>query len=114
MPKLEKKKELQKLIAVGKEKGFLTYEEINEALPEEVVESDELDEVMTLIEDNDIEIVESEKHLKGGAAGAKKSPGRNQSGGCSGRSRRRRSLSAGIRSGSFVPEKDGLRRFVDS
>ena len=74
MPKLEKKKELQKLIAVGKEKGFLTYEEINEALPEEVVESDELDEVMTLIEDNDIEIVESEKHLKGGAAGAKKAP----------------------------------------
>jgi RNA polymerase primary sigma factor len=64
MPKLEKKKELQKLISAGKEKGFLTYEEINEALPEELIESDEIDEVMTLIEENDIEIVESEKQLK--------------------------------------------------
>ena len=64
MSKLEKKKELQKLIATGKEKGFLTYEEINEALPEEVTESEELDEVMALIEENDIEIVENEKQLK--------------------------------------------------
>jgi RNA polymerase primary sigma factor len=64
MPELKKKKELQKLITAGKEKGFLTYEEINEALPEELIESDEIDEVMTLIEENDIEIVESEKQLK--------------------------------------------------
>src|SRR3954468_5720360 len=64
MSKLEKKKELQKLITAGKEKGFLTYEEINEALPEEMTESDDLDEVMAMIEDNDIEIVENEKQLK--------------------------------------------------
>src|SRR5262245_11822892 len=64
MSKLEKKKELQKLITAGKEKGFLTYEEINEALPENITESDELDEVMALIEENDIEIVENEKQLK--------------------------------------------------
>src|SRR3954471_3918307 len=73
MSKLEKKKELQKLIATGKEKGFLTYEEINEALPEEITESEELDEVMALIEDADIEVVESEKDVK--AAGAKKKDG---------------------------------------
>ncbi len=59
MSKIEKKKELLKLIATGKEKGFLTYEEINEALPEEVTESEELDEVMALIEENEIEIVDS-------------------------------------------------------
>ncbi len=63
--KLEKKKELAKLIALGKEKGFLTYEEINDALPEDVTDSEELDEVMSLLEDNDIEIVENEKQLKG-------------------------------------------------
>jgi RNA polymerase primary sigma factor len=62
--KLEKKKELQKLIAAGKEKGFLTYEEINDALPEDITESEELDEVMALLEDNEIEIVENEKQLK--------------------------------------------------
>ena len=69
--KLEKKKELQKLIALGKEKGFLTYEEINDALPEDVTESDELDEVMALIEDNEIEVVENEKQVKA-QGGAKK------------------------------------------
>jgi len=69
--KLEKKKELQKLIALGKEKGFLTYEEINDALPEDVTESDELDEVMALIEDNDIEVVENEKQAKAQAGGKK-------------------------------------------
>ncbi len=68
MPKVDKKKELQKLITTGKEKGFLTYEEINEALPEDITESGELDEVMALIEDAEIEVVESEKDLKGGTA----------------------------------------------
>lgn len=61
--KLEQKKELQKLIAAGKEKGFLTYEEINDGLPDGL-ESDELDEVMSLLEDADIEIVENEKQAK--------------------------------------------------
>lgn len=64
MPKIDKKKELQKLVTLGKEKGFLTYEEINDALPEEISESDSIDEVMTLLEDNDIEIVENEKQFK--------------------------------------------------
>jgi RNA polymerase primary sigma factor len=64
MSKLDKKKELQKLITSGKEKGFLTFEEINDALPEEITESEEIDEVMALIEENDIEIVESERQLK--------------------------------------------------
>jgi len=64
MSKLEKKKELLKLISSGKEKGFLTYEEINDALPDDVTETDQLDEVMQLIEENDIEVVESEKQLK--------------------------------------------------
>ena len=64
MSKLEKKKELIKLIGVGKEKGFLTYEEINEALPEEITESDKLDEVMALFEENEIEVVENEKQFK--------------------------------------------------
>ncbi|NBW99211.1 RNA polymerase sigma factor RpoD, partial [bacterium] len=64
MPKIDKKKELQKLVLLGKEKGFLTYEEINDALPEEISEGDSIDEVMSLLEDNDIEVVENEKQFK--------------------------------------------------
>ena len=72
--KLEKKKELQKLIALGKDKGFLTYEEINDALPEDLTDTDQLDEVMALIEDNEIDVVENEKQLKAqsGKKGSKK------------------------------------------
>jgi len=70
MSKLEKKKELQKLISSGKEKGFLTYEEINDALPEDITETEQLDEVMALIEENDIEVVENEKQVKGKKGGA--------------------------------------------
>ncbi|MBY0371723.1 RNA polymerase sigma factor RpoD [bacterium] len=70
MAKVDKKKELQKLISAGKEKGFLTYEEINEALPEDITETEELDEVMAMIEEADIEVVESEKDVKGGGAAA--------------------------------------------
>ena len=64
MPKIDKKKELQKLVVLGKEKGFLTYEEINDALPEEISEGESIDEVMSLLEDNDIEVVENEKQFK--------------------------------------------------
>jgi RNA polymerase primary sigma factor len=64
MPKIDKKKELQKLVLMGKEKGFLTYEEINDALPEEIAESESIDEVMSLLEDNYIEVVEKEKQFK--------------------------------------------------
>src|SRR5262245_4350469 len=64
MAKIEKKKEFQKLIAAGKQKGYLTYEEINDALPDNVTDSDAIDEVMNLLESNDIEIVENEKEHK--------------------------------------------------
>lgn len=65
MAKLEKKKEIQKLLALGKEKGFLTYKEINDGLPEEIIESEALDQVMGMIEESEIEIVENEKAVKG-------------------------------------------------
>jgi RNA polymerase primary sigma factor len=79
MAKIEKKKEFQKLIATGKQKGYLTYEEINDALPDNVTDSDAIDEVMNLLESNDIEIVENEKEHKarqeeGGEEGEAKRP----------------------------------------
>ncbi len=64
MAKLEKKKEIQKLIASGKDKGFLTYEEINDGLPKNISDTEQLDEIMTLIEENAIEVVENEKEYK--------------------------------------------------
>ncbi|MBI4226694.1 MAG: sigma-70 family RNA polymerase sigma factor, partial [Candidatus Omnitrophica bacterium] len=52
--------DLKKLIALGKVKGRLTYEEVNEILPEQVTSSEEIDEILTILGNEQIEIVESE------------------------------------------------------
>ena len=53
--------DLNRLIAVGKEKGFLTLDEVNEALPEEIVTADKLDEMMIIFDEMEIEIVDSDR-----------------------------------------------------
>lgn len=53
---------IKKLIELGKQKGFLTYEEINDALPEEVVCSEEIDEILTSLSAENIEVVDSAKN----------------------------------------------------
>jgi RNA polymerase primary sigma factor len=55
---------LQDLIDSGKEKGFLTYEEVNEVLPNEVVQSEQIDDIMVMFGELDIAIVDSEKQGK--------------------------------------------------
>jgi RNA polymerase primary sigma factor len=49
---------LDKLIAIGKEKGQLTYDEVNQILPEEVVSSGQIDEILSILEDENIQLVE--------------------------------------------------------
>ncbi len=64
---IRKLDELKKLIALGKEKGRLTYEEVNNLLPEEVTSSEEIDEILTILGNENIEIVDSED-VKGDAS----------------------------------------------
>ena len=51
--------DLQKLIEAGKEKGFLTYNEVNEMLPGDVTSPDDLDDLLTTIGTQGIDILES-------------------------------------------------------
>ncbi len=55
------RKEVKDLIEAGRQKGFLTYDEVNDALPADVVSSDQIDDVMSMFGDNDIEIVDAQK-----------------------------------------------------
>ncbi len=55
--------ELRELISRGKEKGYLTYDELNEALPEEALSPDKLDDMLIVFDEMDIEIVDSEDDL---------------------------------------------------
>jgi RNA polymerase primary sigma factor len=57
-PKLE---ELDRLISMGKQKGFLTYDEVNDALPSDLVSLDQLDDIMMMFGSMDIEVVDSAK-----------------------------------------------------
>jgi RNA polymerase primary sigma factor len=61
----EKYVEVKQLIAIGKEKGFLLYDEIYETLPEEVTSlPEELDEIYIRFNDLGIDVVEdAEKQL---------------------------------------------------
>ena len=52
-------KEVKKLIDLGKEKGYLTYNELNEILPPNIVSPDQIDDVMTIFGEMDIEVVDS-------------------------------------------------------
>ena len=53
-------KEIQKLITMGKSKGYLTYEEVNDGLPDEILSPDDLDDVMDLFSEKEIQLVDTE------------------------------------------------------
>ena len=57
-PRLE---ELDRLVTIGKQKGFLTYDEVNDALPSDIVSLDQLDDIMMMFGAMDIELVDSAK-----------------------------------------------------
>ncbi len=59
MVKQELLVEVKKLITIGKEKGFLTYDELNSTLPAEVVSSEQFGSIMSMFGEMDIEIVDA-------------------------------------------------------
>jgi len=59
MPKKKKLVELDEMIKKGKRQGFLTVEDINDHLPEEMINPDQLDDLMAMFGEMDIKIVEA-------------------------------------------------------
>ena len=57
----EKYDEIRQLIAMGKEKGYLLYDEVNELLPAAVTSSEELDDLFSTFSSAGIEVVDSEQ-----------------------------------------------------
>ncbi len=50
--------EVKALISLGKKKGYLTYEEMNNALPEDFTSPDQIDDILMLFDEMDIEVVD--------------------------------------------------------
>ena len=62
-PKLDKNV-VRDLIARGKTQGYLTYDEINQVLPEEVMAPEQIDETLSLFEDVGIDILDEKQQKK--------------------------------------------------
>jgi len=60
----EKYDEIRALIALGKEKGYLLYDEVNELLPADITSSEELDDLFSTFGSAGIEVVDSEKSYR--------------------------------------------------
>ncbi len=56
----QKAKGVEQLIVLGKEKGFLTYDDINRILPSHVISSEEIDDVLVTLTSQRIDVVDSE------------------------------------------------------
>ena len=56
-------KVIKTLLSKGKKQGYLTYDEINEVLPEDLLSPEQIDETLMLFDANNIEVVD-QKHKK--------------------------------------------------
>jgi len=54
---------IKSLLSRGKKQGYLTYDEVNEALPEELFSPEQIDETLMLFDANNIDVVDK-KHQK--------------------------------------------------
>ncbi len=64
MAKKSNMEDLRRLISIGKEKGYLTYDEVNSALPDELVSAEKIDDMMMIFDEMDIEIIDSSQKAK--------------------------------------------------
>jgi RNA polymerase primary sigma factor len=53
--------QVSKLITMGREKGYLLYDEVNDLLPSDVHTAEDLDDMLTMFENAGIEVLESPK-----------------------------------------------------
>ncbi len=61
----DKYEEVKQLMDLGKEKGYLLYDEVNDLLPEAVNSSDELDEMFAMFRAQGIEVVDGDPKAAG-------------------------------------------------
>ena len=55
---LEQQSRLKQLIAKGKEQGYLTYAEVNDHLPQDISEPDQVEDIIQMINDMGIQVFE--------------------------------------------------------
>lgn len=64
MKKFINSDEVKKLISLGEEKGFLTYEDVNDMLPSDVTSPDQIDDIIVFFGERNIDIIDVAKEEK--------------------------------------------------
>ena len=64
MSNMKEIQQIKNLIAKGKSVGYLTFEEVNKALPTEVNTPEQIEEIISIFDSFDIAIVDTEKEAK--------------------------------------------------
>ncbi|HFA6447864.1 TPA: RNA polymerase sigma factor RpoD, partial [Neisseria gonorrhoeae] len=54
----EQRARLRQLIIMGKERGYITYSEINDALPDDMSDADQIDNIVSMISGLGIQVTE--------------------------------------------------------
>lgn len=61
---ISKNKDIKKLLDMGVQRGYLTFEEVHEMMPPEILAIEQIDEVMMLLQEAEIEIIDTTKRSK--------------------------------------------------
>jgi RNA polymerase primary sigma factor len=64
MSSKESERKKRELITIGRAKGFLTYDEVNDHMPENIVSSDQIDDWLSTLGGEGIEIVDSASQVR--------------------------------------------------
>jgi len=59
------RRDIQQLLLKGKDKGFVTFKEVNDSLPDDVVTPDQLEDLVAFLGDADIDVVEDAAEVSG-------------------------------------------------
>ncbi|MBZ0325568.1 MAG: RNA polymerase sigma factor RpoD, partial [Alphaproteobacteria bacterium] len=71
----------KKLLAQGKQRGYLTYDELNAVLPQDKVSSEQIEDLMATLSEMGVNVIEADEAEDGGAAPAAANGGDSDSGG---------------------------------
>ncbi len=66
------RKEVKRLILRGKDKGFVTFDEINESLPPDITTVMQLEDTIALLSENEVEVVDDAMKIADGGAAPQK------------------------------------------
>jgi len=64
MGKEVESEEFKKLVSLGESKGFLTYDDVNDLLPSDIISSDQIDDIIMLFGEKNIDIIDTDKGEK--------------------------------------------------